>query len=253
MATIPDNITTQKFLFWNPNVMGLCDNPTPGQYVCVGFVNLSLRNSPAKLKLNLRRPPGSFYSLPLGTAADTGYRQRGGPGGLVTPTTTITTTLNSASAGLKPTSTQSGITTDCNNYARAYKGDNCYDFAIAHKIAPAQLYAWNAVLGANGANCSIQFHALEYYCIGVSNLATTLATSIKKFTTAAVPNPTQSGITPTCNNFAQAKQGDNCYDFALAHKITPMQLYAWNTVLSSSGANCSTQFQAGERYCVGVS
>lgn len=96
---------------------------------------------------------------PLGTSADAGNQQRGGQGGVVTPTTTVTATGNPVSEAPGPTATQSGIASGCNNYAEAKKGDDCYDFAIAHSIQPAQLYAWNSVLGPNGANCSLMFQA----------------------------------------------------------------------------------------------
>ncbi len=111
------------------------------------------------------------------------------------------------------------------------------------------------MLGSNGADCSKQFQAQEYYCIDVSSLATTNTPSTSTTKTsivAAVPSPTQSGIAPNCNNYAQAQKGDNCYDFAIAHRITPAQLYVWNTVLGSNGANCNLQFQVGEYYCVSV-
>jgi hypothetical protein len=32
--SVPGNATTVQFLNWNPNVLGLCDNLTAGQYVC---------------------------------------------------------------------------------------------------------------------------------------------------------------------------------------------------------------------------
>lgn len=35
--------------------------------------------------------------------------------------------------------------------------------------------------------------------------------------------------------------------------ITTTQLYTWNPILGSNGADCSTEFQAGVGYCVAVS
>jgi len=154
----------------------------------------------------------------------------------------VTTTVNSVSEAPGPTATQSGIAINCNNYAEAKSGDNCHDFAVSHSIAPAQLYQLNPVLGSNGVNCSTNFWASEYYCIGV---ATTTSSVI-------VPGPTQSGIASNCNNFAQAKAGDNCYNFAIDQDLSPAQFYSWNPVLGANGAQCSTQFQAGEYYCIGV-
>lgn len=202
-----------------------------------------------------RSAPGGTYILappPLGTNADAGNQQRGGPGGLVTPTTTITATANSASEAAGPTATQSGIAKNCNNYAAAKAGDNCYDFAKAHGITPGQLYAWNAVLGPGGANCSLKFQTGDYYCIGVSGTATTTSTG-SGGSAATAPGPTQTGIDPTCRKYAQAHSGDSCSQFAATNGITPDQLYAWNSVLGPAGANCDTQFWANEWYCVGAS
>lgn len=32
--SVPGNATTVQFLNWNPNILGLCDSVTPGQFVC---------------------------------------------------------------------------------------------------------------------------------------------------------------------------------------------------------------------------
>jgi len=70
--------------------------------------------------------------------------------------------------------------------------------------------------------------------------------------TTSLHYPTQSGITATCNKYAEAVAGDYCYIFAQNHNITTDQLYAWNAILRPNGANCSTEFQAGTDYCVSV-
>lgn len=171
----------------------------------------------------------------------------------MTPTTTVSTTGNPVSEAPGPTATQSGIAQNCNNYAEAKKGDTCYDFANAHNITPAQLYQWNPVLGANGANCSLEFQASEYYCIGVASASTTTSSTITSTSVVAAPGPTQSGIISSCDLYATPKSGTGCYDFATANNITPAQLYDWNKVLGDNGANCGTQFQAGEYYCIGIS
>lgn len=65
------------------------------------------------------------------------------------------------------------------------------------------------------------------------------------------PSPTQTGITTGCGAYAQADTlGQGCIDFAAANGITPVQLYAWNTVLGSGGADCGTQFFLGYYYCI---
>lgn len=134
----------------------------------------------------------------------------------------------------------------CNNFALAKAGDTCFDFAGAHGISTGQLYAWNPVLGLDGANCSTNFWASEYYCIGVRAAATGTAP-------ATAPGPTQSGIVSNCDNFAQAADGDTCAAFAARNMISNAQLYAWNAVLGSTGQNCQTMLWAKEWYCVGIS
>ncbi|PQE27499.1 hypothetical protein CJF31_00009116 [Rutstroemia sp. NJR-2017a BVV2] len=83
------------------------------------------------------------------------------------PTTSQTST--SVAQVTAPGPTQSGIVSNCNKYDTPTGGVGCYDFATGHNITPAQLYAWNPALGANGANCGTSFWAQEYYCVGVSS------------------------------------------------------------------------------------
>ena len=143
---------------------------------------------------------------------------------LASESRTVAATLKLATVAPRPTATQSGIAPNCNNYAEARSGDNCYDFALAHYVTPAQLYAWNSVLGPNGTNCDSQFQVAECYCIGLSNRGTTTTTSASSKTSTAAPGPPQAGIAPNCNKYAEAQNSDNCYDFALAHGITTDQL-----------------------------
>ena len=67
------------------------------------------------------------------------------------------------------------------------------------------------------------------------------------------PNPTQSGISPSCTEYAQAESGEGCYSFSQVFQITQGALESWNSVLGSNGENCVTKFQAGVWYCIGVS
>ncbi|KAF2717240.1 hypothetical protein K431DRAFT_233570, partial [Polychaeton citri CBS 116435] len=66
------------------------------------------------------------------------------------------------------------------------------------------------------------------------------------------PSPTHSGIAANCNKYQIAKSDDYCNESAQNNNITTDQLYMCNTVLGADGANCQTQFQAGEYYCIGV-
>ncbi|OKL55262.1 hypothetical protein UA08_09466 [Talaromyces atroroseus] len=169
---------------------------------------------------------------------------------------TATTTPPAAT----PSPVQPGIDPQCTAYAEAQSGDYCSAFATEYNITTAELYEWNPVLGANGQNCSLQFQENTYYCIGAastspsttaSTIASTTSTS-SPTTTLAVPSPAQTGIDPDCTAYAEAVSGDYCSEFATANNITPAQLYAWNPILGTDGAGCSTEFQADTWYCVGV-
>jgi hypothetical protein len=214
---------------WNPYVLGLCDSLTVGQYICI--------TSPGT--------NGTFTlpAPPLGTNAGDGNQQRGGAGGVVTPTTTVTATSNPVSGGLAPSPTQDGLVTNCNNFASAVAGQGCYDFATSHSIQPTQLYAWNPALGLDGAGCATALWASEYYCVGTSAAASTVTTA---------PGPTQTGIVSNCNKYAAAITNDTCDVFAARNMISNAQLYAWNSVLGT-GQNCASSLWAGEYYCVGIS
>ncbi|KAK7969964.1 Peptidoglycan-binding Lysin subgroup [Apiospora saccharicola] len=160
------------------------------------------------------------YALPpppLGTSADAGNQQRGREGGVVAPTTTVSSTIThpaSQGSGSAPSPTQDGLASNCNNFASVKGGDTCFDRAKAYGITPEQLYA---------------YHARHR------------------------PGPTQSGIDPNCNKYAPAQKGDVCDTFAARSSISNAQLYAWNAALGSSGQNCGSSLWADEWYCVGIS
>ena len=165
------------------------------------------------------------------------------------PSPTVTPT-----GGATPSPVQSGINAQCTKYAEALSGSNCSLFASGNNITVSQLYAWNSILGTNGANCGTLFEANTYYCVGAPS-ATATTTTAKAATTTSVtaPGPTQTGITAACNKFAEVVSGDGCSTFASEHGITTAQLYSWNPVLGSGGANCGTLLLLNEYYCVGVS
>ncbi|KAI2635310.1 hypothetical protein GGS21DRAFT_489973 [Xylaria nigripes] len=226
-----NSTTLAQFMKWNPYILGLCDNLTVGQYICI--------SSPGTNGTFILPEP------PLGTNADGGNQQRGGPGGIVTPTMTATTSGNPVSGGMAPSPTQDGLVSNCNNYASAVTDQGCYDFATSHNVAPSQLYAWNPVLGADGVDCSTALWASEYYCIGTQGPTST--------TQVTAPGPTQSGIVSNCVKFAAAHAGEGCEDFAKQNGITYSELYAWNKILGPNGEHCGTALWTGEYYCIGVS
>ncbi|KAK8130344.1 LysM domain-containing protein [Apiospora kogelbergensis] len=130
----------------------------------------------------------------------------------------------------------------CTKYDQPELGDGCEKFASDHGITPADLYAWNSVLGSRGDNCGSQFFLGYYYCIaGPASTA------------PPVPSPTQAGITSKCNSYTKAVKGEYCSLFAQEHGVSLSDLYAWNGVLGANGENCGTAFFADYYYCTGVS
>ncbi|KAI2465892.1 hypothetical protein F4781DRAFT_374999 [Annulohypoxylon bovei var. microspora] len=83
-----------------------------------------------------------------------------------TPTSTVQTSTSTVVTA--PGATQTGIVSNCNKFAEATPGQGCFDFAAANGITTTQLYAWNTVLGPNGANCGTMLWGNEWYCVGVS-------------------------------------------------------------------------------------
>jgi hypothetical protein len=125
-STVSGNVTTVQFLTWNKHIFGLCDTVMAGQYVRVSASGVNRTYTLA--------PPS------LGTSADAGSQQRGGPGGRVTPCSTYTSPPTSA-----PGPTQTGIVPACNEYAMADNGIGCVDFAAQNCISTVELFAWNGV------------------------------------------------------------------------------------------------------------
>lgn len=67
-----------------------------------------------------------------------------------------------------PSPTQAGIISTCDKYSESVSGDTCYSFAEKNAVTTDLLYTWNTQLGAQGQDCSTEFWAGYYYCIGVS-------------------------------------------------------------------------------------
>jgi LysM repeat protein len=239
VSTAQRNITTQQFAQYNPQLQGTCDQ-LDVQYVCI-------------------TPPGGAY-IPPPTNVSTsgsGQQQRGGGDGSSTGNQTVGTgnpTVTVPAGGAAPSPTQSGIIAGCVLYSNASVGDSCDLFSQEHGITSDDLFAWNSVLGADGAYCQTEFWVGYFYCIGTkanqSTSTSTAATSTPTSSGQAAPSPTQSGIVSTCDKYAKANSGDNCPSFAQANGISTAQLYTWNTQLGSNGSACSTEFWTGYYYCV---
>ncbi|PYH75686.1 hypothetical protein BO82DRAFT_409387, partial [Aspergillus uvarum CBS 121591] len=77
-----------------------------------------------------------------------------------------TTAAPTSTAVVTPSPIQSGIDLQCTKFAEVASGDTCPGFATKNGITATELYSWNPVLGAGGANCNSDFWANEYYCVG---------------------------------------------------------------------------------------
>lgn len=251
--------------------------------MCTGYVTTSPNKHGAAITLpsssaNLPsiRPPGGAFTLPppiLGSNTTASGQNRGGgdsgsnPNGPLGPNGPSTNSTATAP-------TQVGIDANCSLFAYAVANSTCYDFSVAFNITLKQLTKWNPVLGyPDGHNCTTQFWAgYDYcetktfilvvftsvltFCAGVEvpgeggGIPTTTTTSSSP--TSTLPYPTQTGIDPNCNKYAEAMSGDYCSKFAQDNGITTDQLYAWNKALGDNGANCGSAFFAGYDYCVRV-
>ncbi|KUL81276.1 hypothetical protein ZTR_10505, partial [Talaromyces verruculosus] len=220
------NLTTDLST-WNPSVTNItADNCTFSSDYRYCVEQTALPSNDTIITITVSVPSTSSDSATVTSIATT------------TTSPTTTTTTSSTSSGITtPSPTQANsISRNCNQFAEAVSGDYCYEFATKNNITPDNLYDWNSVLGVNGANCGTALQANVWYCVGVT-----------------VPSPIQQNSIPdNCDVYAMAVSGDYCYVFAANNNITTTQLYEWNTVLGTDGANCATEFLGGVYYCVGV-
>lgn len=241
ISTADHTVTSYQFATWNPNLQGFCDQLVAGRYACTSA-------------------PGGSYVSPAASndTTNAGTQQRGGGDGSGTATGSGGVDGGGRNATIvkpgeaAPSPTQSGISPKCTEYAQAQSGDGCYSLASLWQISQQDLYAWNKVLGVDGANCSTQLFASYWYCIAVQGSSTTSAGSGPTPTKPTAPSPVQSGIDAQCTLYAEAKSGDSCSAFSAGNNITPAQLYQWNPVLGPDGSQCNTQFQANVYYCIGA-
>ncbi|KAI5244029.1 hypothetical protein E4T43_03970 [Aureobasidium subglaciale] len=236
LSTSNLTVTVVSLLNWNPTINGLCDSLTPDEFICAG-------------------PPGGMYIPPPPPARSNSdnNQQRGGNDG--SSTGRFGNATVQCTSAQQPDPIQDGILSTCKTWCQAYPDDYCYQFAMETNMTQAQLYQWNPVLGSGGANCQTQFQTGYWYCVNDGSIkpTTTSSTPTKSTSTSTSgPSPTQSGISPYCNKYQIAKSGDYCYVFASNNNITTDELYTWNSILGTNGANCATTFQAGDYYCIGV-
>lgn len=90
---------------------------------------------------------------------------------------------------------------------------------------------------------------------GIDTMTATSTTSVSaaRSTSPPSPSPTQEhSIARNCNSYDKVSAGDGCSSFATDHKITPDQLYNWNSVLGINGTGCRTLLEVGLCYCTSV-
>ena len=166
-------------------------------------------------------------------------------------------TQSSPAGPTPPAPTQSGQPSNCNRWYTAQNGDTCASVEAAGVLSDALFKQFNPAVGND---CS-GLWATYAYCIGTTDQnpapspTSTLTSSASSSSSGvAVPSPTQANsIAKNCNKYAQAASGGTCSDFATSNGISTTDLYSWNSVLGSLGANCNTQFWGGYYYCIGVS
>ncbi|KAK6438099.1 hypothetical protein LTR95_005702 [Oleoguttula sp. CCFEE 5521] len=209
-------LTKASFSGWNAAIDNDCSNFVVGDAYCL--------DSPAG-KCAPSTIPG--MQLPQATFATAS----------VLPTAPSSTSKPSSTAA--PSPTPSGIVSTCTTYAKSYSGSSCQGFATNNNVSLACLYAWNSIFGSHGENCTTQFQANTYYCTAVSG-------------PKPAPGPVQTGVVDTCVQYGLTNTGASCSAFATRMNITLAQLYAWNTVLGTDGANCQSKFLSNEYYCIAV-
>ncbi|KAL8350544.1 hypothetical protein RB598_005716 [Gaeumannomyces tritici] len=226
-------ITKEQFYQYNPAVGSDCNNLWPNYAYC--------------------------------TSTNPNPDEGGGGGDTTTISSTTTTTTGPGSTPTKaPGQTQDGQAANCNKWEMAQSGDSCWAIADRTGIPLTDLYAWNTVLGADGAACGTMIWPEYWYCVGVSAgvpapTTTTTTTSPTTTSTSARPTPTgapgqtQGGQAANCNKWVMAQAGDGCWAIADRSGIQLADFYLWNTVLGKDGSECGTMIWPEYWYCVGVS
>ncbi|KAI1078558.1 WSC domain-containing protein [Whalleya microplaca] len=93
-----------------------------------------------------------------------------------------------------PWPTQTGIVPNCNHWMQAFaKDDTCEWFAGRGNMVPRYLYQYNPFLGAKGENCSLQFWANYWYCVGITTTDPNASVvTIVSITPTPTPTPAPS-------------------------------------------------------------
>ncbi|OAA63388.1 peptidoglycan-binding protein [Niveomyces insectorum RCEF 264] len=145
--------------------------------------------------------------------------------------------------------THPGTVSACNKWYLVPDGGTSTDLTVKFGITPAQFRAWNPAASNDDWTDLRDGYS---YCVGVSepHLVPRASSSKKSVPTlTSPPGPTMTGEPANCNNWYLAKKNDDCSTVEAAYGITHAQFLKWNPAVSS---DCTTNFWAGEAYCVGV-
>ena len=212
-------VTENDIRTWNPYLNSNCDNLLAGDVVCISR-------------------PGSYASSWMSNATANGDgRQHGGKdasnGGKYNDLTAkMNNNLSTAHAQRKSSSYL-----PCTNSNQTQGNVPCASMTQEEEISPNHLYNVN-VPGRSPSS------------ISTSSPSATIGASGGQ----AAPSPTQLGISPSCNKYSQAPQGDTCATLSIAidNRISKELLYAWNNILGTKGQSCDANYWAKYWYCVGV-
>jgi LysM repeat protein len=192
------------------------------------------------------------------------------------PSTILTQTGTKTAASMGPTPT--GIISRCQQFYTVQSGDSCYKIATTFGITVAEFYQWNPsgmspvplILDLSSISIMSMMETIPFVCLRISNTETvgsgcenlwlgyaycvegppSATTSVKPTATSPGPtSPTQSGITPNCDEYYTVASGDSCSKIETQFDITFARLYQWNPAI---GSNCESLW-VGYAVCVAVS
>jgi hypothetical protein len=178
----------------------------------------------------------------------------------VTATSSPSTTAAAGNGIVTPLPTQGGLTSNCREFYKPEKGENCATILAKYGISIAEFYAWNSGVGSTCDN----MWADTYHCVGKNlfrehqnwiavlltpllavigqtsrpqNLPPTPTTTTRTPTTTGTgintPLPTQPGMTPNCDKFYFVKEGETCAGIIRQFSISLNQFYDWNKGVGS--------------------
>ncbi|KOS23150.1 Autolysin [Escovopsis weberi] len=143
-----------------------------------------------------------------------------------------------------------GIVENCNRWYKASPGDTCDAISKKGGFTLKQFAAWNLAVGEDCSGLWAHF----YYCTSVPGFTPSMTTTTTRTTPRSptsdisAPTKTQQGIIDTCNQWAQAKSGDNCDGIARKYGISSKDFKDWNPAVQD---DCSGLW-ANYYYCVSI-